>query len=305
MQITSATLNALRVRFSNDFAKGYGMAEQWFSKVSTTVPSDGEGNVYGWMAELPEMREWLGERVVANLKEHAYTLPNKRYELTYGVNRDKIADDKLAIYAMHFQQLGSRTKKHPDILMRDAMRAGQNNVCYNGQSFFSTTHPIDPYTAGLGTYSNYSASGMALTPANFEAVRAIMMNYKGESGTPLGIRPNLLVVPPQLEMAAKRILKMASIPSAAGTAAESNPNEGMADYVVAEDLGLDATTWYMLCTTRGIQPFVYQLREASEFAMLVAANDPNVFNLNEYRFGSTIRDNAGYSLPFLAYKAVA
>jgi phage major head subunit gpT-like protein len=304
MQITQATLNALRVRFSNDFAKGYGIAKQWYDKVSTTVPSDGEANIYGWMAELPEMREWLGERVVANLKEHAYSLANKRYELTYGVNRDKIADDKLAIYALHFTQLGGRTKKHPDILMRDVMQNGQNALCYNGQNFFSTTHPIDPYQ-NLGTYSNYSASGMALTPANFEAVRATMMNYKGESGTPLGILPNLLVVPPQLEMAAKRILKSTSVPSAAGTAAETNVLEGAADYVVAEDLGGQPTTWYLLCTTRGINPFIYQLREASEFAMLVAANDPNVFNLNEYRFGSTVRDAAGYSLPFLAYKASA
>ena len=187
MQINQATLSNLRVKFSSDFAKGYAIAKTWYDKVSYTVPSDGTSNIYGWMAELPEMREWAGERLVANLKEHAYTLSNKRWELTYAVNADAIKDDKLAIYAQHFTQLGSRTKKHPDIVTRDAMRNGQNNICYNGNPFFSTTHPIDPYNIGLGTYSNYESTGRALTPANFEYVRALMMNYKGESGTPLGI----------------------------------------------------------------------------------------------------------------------
>ena len=117
MLINSATLNGLRVRFSNDYAKAYSICKTWYDKVSSTIPSDGNANVYGWMAELPEMREWIGERTIANLKEYAYTLANRRYELTYAIKRDDIKDDKLAVYATHFTQLGQRTKKHPDLLM--------------------------------------------------------------------------------------------------------------------------------------------------------------------------------------------
>ena len=306
MNITQAVLNNLRVRFSNDYAKGYSIAKTWYDRISSTIPSDGSSNVYGWMAELPEMREWVGERTVANLKEQVYTLTNKRYELTYAVNADNIKDDKLAVYALHFKQLGDRTKKHPDLIMRDALQNGQNATIYDGQPFFSTAHPVDQFTAGLGTYSNYSASGMALTAANYETVRGLMMAFKGESGTPLGIIPDLLVVPPQLEMVARRIVKSAMIPAVSGVAApESNVLEGSADVLVAPDLAGQATTWYLLCTNRGIMPFIYQLREASEFAMLTSSTDENVFKLNEYRFGSTVRDAAGYSLPFLAYKAAA
>lgn len=305
MIINSATLNNLRVAFKNDFAKGYGTAKNWYDKVSSTVLSDGHSNVYGWMAELPEMRAWFGERTIANLKEYAYSLVNQRYELTYAVKRDDIKDDKLAVYAMHFTQLGTRTKKHPDILLRDALRGGQNSpTLFTGQPYFATSHLVDPANAAAGTYSNYSSSGMALTHANFETVRGVMMAYKGESGTPLGISPNILVVPPQLEMQAKRIVKASMVPSAAGTAPETNVLEGAAEIVVAHDLIGDATTWYLMDTSRGIFPFIYQLREASEFAMVMGATDMPVFTRNEYWFGSTIRDAAGYTLPFLCYKAV-
>ena len=310
MLINSATLNGLRVRFSNDYAKAYSICKTWYDKVSSTIPSDGNANVYGWMAELPEMREWIGERTIANLKEYAYTLANRRYELTYAIKRDDIKDDKLAVYATHFTQLGQRTKKHPDLLMAAAMNGGQSSpILYTTQPYFSTAHLVDPFNATAGTYSNYSSSGMALTAANFEAVRYAMMAYKGESGTPLGIVPNLLVVPPALEMQARRILTSSMIPAPGGAqpgfAPEANVLESAAEIVVATDLQAYPTTWYLMDTTRGILPFVYQLREASEFAMLVAATDPGVFDKNEYHFGSTIRDAVGYTLPFLCYKATA
>ncbi len=305
MQINSATLNALRVQFSGIFSKAYDTTPNWYDKVATTVPSTGHSGVYGWVAQLPSMRKWLGERTVVNLKEYDYTLPNDRYELTYGVDRDDMKDDNLGTYAQSFTNLGMMTKKHPDELVRDAMRNGQSSkVLFTGAPFFSTSHKIDPSNAALGTYSNYSSSGKALTPANFEEVRAIMMNYKGESGLSLNLMPNLLVVPPQLEAAAKRILKMELIPNAAGTATESNPHVGTADYIVARDLGVDATTWYLMDTSRGVMPFIYQLRESSEFSIMTGANDLPVFEKNQYLFGSTIRDAAGYSLPFLCYKAV-
>ena len=79
----------------------------------------------------------------------------------------------------------------------------------------------------------------------------------------------------------------------------------MAKVVVAEELAAYPTAWYLLCTKRSVKPFVYQLRKATEFSCLVNLTDPNVFDNDEFKFGCYVRDNAGYSLPFLAYKALA
>lgn len=307
MQITAANLNALRVTFSRVFQQAYDVAENWYTDVASSMPSSGRLNTYGWMQALPHMREWLGERVVNNLSEVNYILFNKPFELTYGIKRADLEDDTqtLGIYQSSFQELGKNAKKHPDKLLADALASGQNTACFDGQPYFSTSHPVNALDSAFGTYSNYSASGMALTAANYTTVRATMMAYKNAGGVRMGIRSNILLVPPSLETAARTIVEAELIPNSAGTAAQSNVLKGTSKVIVAEELEDAPTAWYLLCTTRGVRPFIYQLRRPAEFTMLVNLTDPSVFQRDQYEFGANIRDNVGFSLPFLAYKAVA
>lgn len=60
--------------------------------------------------------------------------------------------------------------------------------------------------AGFGLWQFAFASKIDLTPANYEAARAAMMAFKGDGGRPLGIKPNVLIVPPSLEGAGMRLL---------------------------------------------------------------------------------------------------
>lgn len=53
--------------------------------------------------------------------------------------------------------------------------------------------------AGYGLWQLAYASKQALTAANYKAARAGMMARADDEGRPLGITPNLLVVPPSLE----------------------------------------------------------------------------------------------------------
>ena len=58
---------------------------------------------------------------------------------------------------------------------------------------------------GYGLWQTAYASKAALTMDNVMTARAAMMAYKGENGEPLGIVPNLLVVGPSLEKAARDV----------------------------------------------------------------------------------------------------
>lgn len=60
---------------------------------------------------------------------------------------------------------------------------------------------------GYGFWQMAYGSKQDLTPDNYEAARSAMMEFKDEDGTPLNIKPTLLVVPPSLEGAAKEILE--------------------------------------------------------------------------------------------------
>jgi len=64
----------------------------------------------------------------------------------------------------------------------------------------------DRKNVGFGLWQLAYASKDTLNAANYGAARAAMMGSKNDAGSPLGIRPGLLVVPPSLEGAGREIL---------------------------------------------------------------------------------------------------
>lgn len=300
MDLTPANIRALRTTFMKDFRDAYGTTSVFYPQISTTVRSSSAQNDYGWMADLPQVREWLGSRHIKNLITSSYTLKNKLFELTLGVKRDDIEDDNLGVYSEIAAAHGEAFRKHPDVLLTALLQDGESNLCFDGQNFFDTDHPVNPKDSSMSTYANYAASGKALTQDNFLAIRAIMMGYTGETGRPLGIRPNLLVVPPALEGTAISIVKSELVSSGS-----SNVTRGMADLLVVPELAGEDTTWYLLDVSRRMKPFVFQLRRPVSFVTKNRIDDDVVLEENEVRFYGDARYNAGYSLPFLAYKAVA
>lgn len=59
--------------------------------------------------------------------------------------------------------------------------------------------------------------------------------------------------------------------------------------------------WLLLCTDRGIKPFIKQVRRDYNFQGMTDLNDEGVFMRNEYRYGVDARLNVGYGLWQLAY----
>lgn len=59
---------------------------------------------------------------------------------------------------------------------------------------------------GYGFWQMCIASKHDLTPESYKAARAAMLNYTSDTGEPLGLIPNLLVIPPNLEGEARKLL---------------------------------------------------------------------------------------------------
>lgn len=308
MEITPTAIKSLKTSFLSIFRKGYDGTEPFYAKLCTEVPSSASQNDYGWMAKLPKMREWLGERIVQNLLTQSYAIKNKRFELTVGVDRDDIEDDNLGVYNPIVQEVGIQTQKQPDDLVVSLLQNGHTAtaLCYDGQSFFDTDHPVNPKDTSLGTQQNYWSSGKALNKANLVAVRAAMMTFKGEDNRPLGVNPRLLIVPPALEDTARQLAYADIIrEDGTGSAGVTNTLKGMYDVLVIPELAGQDTTWYLADVSRAIKGLVFQKRRAASFTMKTDVNDENVFHQNLFLFGADARNNAGYALWFLMAKAVA
>lgn len=272
MQITSASLDALRSGFSNAFKRGLGQSTSMYPRIATTIPSSTKENKYGWLGKLPNMREWVGPRAVQNLSEFDYSIRNKSFEMTIAVDRDDIEDDNIGVYDPLFVEMGESTAAHPDLLTFGLLKAGFATNCYDGQYFFDTDHPVineagatvsvantdggagtpwfllctrralkpviyqerrkaqfvakdNPkddnvfdnkefvygvdgrWNVGFGFWQMAWGSKQTLDAAHYETARAALTGMKGDHGRPLGLMPDLLVVPPALEGAARRLLK--------------------------------------------------------------------------------------------------
>lgn len=142
MLINSGTLKTLGTGFKAAFMRGLGQAASQRSLVATTVPSSTKSEEYGWLGKMPNMREWLGDRVVQNIKTHDYTIRNRDFELTLGVDRNDILDDNVGVYTPLMEEMGRSTEAHPEQLVFELLKAGFTTPCYDGQNFFDTDHPV-------------------------------------------------------------------------------------------------------------------------------------------------------------------
>ncbi len=142
MLINRATLNSAYIGFSAAFAAGLLKAQPMYERVATKVPSSTKTQEYGWLGDMPGFREWVGDRVINGMARHGYSLTNKTYENTIGVDRDDFEDDNLGTYAPMFQNFGWTAQTFPDTLVWALLKLGFATKCYDGQYFFDTDHPV-------------------------------------------------------------------------------------------------------------------------------------------------------------------
>jgi phage major head subunit gpT-like protein len=164
MIITSAVLNALRTGFATSFQRGFSGEASAYEQIATTVPSTTKSNTYGWLGKWPGMREWIGDRTLRNIQEHGYAVTNKDWESSVEVDRNDIEDDNLGMYGPMFEEAGLAARRHPDELVFGLLKAGHSTLCYDGQNYFDTDHPVAPNVDGTGvaaTVSNVQAGAAA------------------------------------------------------------------------------------------------------------------------------------------------
>lgn len=308
MLITDASLRDLFTGFNGAYNIGFDGAASTYKTIAMDVTSTSAEEKYPFMNSVPQLREWLTERVISGLKVHAFTIENKRFESTITVPATKIQDDQYGAFGPLFQMMGQNAKQHPDKLVYGLLAQGKTTTCYDGQPFFSQNHTIQVKTTEIAV-SNYQAapdgyagpswylidssrpikpmvfqvrqpyrltslvspsdyhvfmrdeyvygvdarvnagfalwqlafcSDAPLTPENYAAARAQMINIQKENGDKMGVIPTHLVVPAALEGVARQIVKnelrIATIetgtPAVAQTVAVSNEWAGTADLIM-------------------------------------------------------------------------
>jgi phage major head subunit gpT-like protein len=300
MLLTPDALSSIYVNFSQTWDAAFQAARVWWNEIATEMPSTTRENRYPWMSSIPKMREWVGERILHNVALRSTSLVNKDWEDTIKLDRNDVLDNQLAGYTTWIQGLAVQAKKLNDDMLVTVLQS-TTGLAFDGQPFWNASHPVNIDNSAGGTYSNLF-TGTALTLANFRTVRAAMAGYVGEDARSLGIVPNLLVVPPQLEVTALEIVAPMIV---SGGVAYPNVLSQAARVLVIPELANEPTVWYLMKTDGPLKPFIVQTRQAPQFQQLTDPTSENVFMRKQFLYGVDARGNAGYALPFLAARAAA
>ncbi|MBE3653493.1 Mu-like prophage major head subunit gpT family protein [Vibrio navarrensis] len=142
MITSGANLTILYTAVKANFQQGRQMYTPHWSKIATLVPSTTMTETYAWLGEFSRLREWIGERQVNRMKQHGYSLTNKKFEATEGIPRDYVEDDTYGVMMPKFQDMGYAAATHPDEMLFALLAAGFTTKCYDGQNFFDTDHPV-------------------------------------------------------------------------------------------------------------------------------------------------------------------
>ena len=301
--INITLLNSINTAFRTIFLNSYRAQNPIASEIADVRTSNTLEEAYAVIGASPRMREWIGERVVQNFGAKIHTIKNKDWEVTVEVDRNDLEDDRIGIYRPQIADLGKNAALLWDDLVADALLTGHQNLCFDGQYFFDTDHPMDPENASSTSLKNLFTA-CALTHANYAYVRSQMAAWKmgPGSGRSLRVKGTKLVVGPALEVTAREIVTPQVIPDLAG-ATKVNVLAGTAQVVVLPEI--TGTDWYLIDASNSEKPIIVSQRKKPEFVAKTDSSDDSVFWRKKFHFGVDARGVAGYGPWFLAAKATA
>ncbi|MDP8079521.1 Mu-like prophage major head subunit gpT family protein [Phocoenobacter skyensis] len=148
----SELLKALDTAFKKEFQNGLDLIKPQWSVVAMRVSSKTAMNTYGILSKFPKMREWVGERQIKKMQAQAIVVKNKLFESTVDVPRVNIEDDDVGLFSDMAKHAGQSAAELPDDLVFGILSKGKTTLCYDGQNFFDTDHPVYENVDGTGSH---------------------------------------------------------------------------------------------------------------------------------------------------------
>jgi phage major head subunit gpT-like protein len=308
MDPTPQNLLPLFTSVNVTFYEGYAGTAPWVDEVAMTVPSDTSLELYGWMDRMNTMREWIGPRVVASPIVQSRSLVNKHWEATYGMDLNRVRDDKYGLLLPEIRELARQVAKQHDYQMQSTIES--NPTCFDGTPFFGTAHPTDTSGQLNSTTQSNDLTTLALSPSAWGTVKSAMRSFVGRDGKPFNEWPDLLVVPTALEEAALTLRDAAFFsPQSFGGSTTNVGNvqniyKGTMRVLVIPEL-THPKIWYALSTQSAVKAFIKQLRMEAQFVPRVSPTDDNVFWMRQLIWGADMRSAYDVSLWFKAIRCGA
>lgn len=282
------------------------------TKIAVVMSSNGASMTHAWLKQLPQLREWLGDRQVSNVSSKSLTILNRLFEATIGMKRTEIEDDMHSLYLPIVGSMGIDGANFPVELCMEALLKGTSTTWVDDVAFFSSSR-----TYGDNTIDNYGTDALSVT--NFNSAIAKIGSYVGGHNKPLGVKPFALMYGPALRTLAFEVLRddfAARTADATGNPQGNNPNKNLIEPIesdmLIDGITIDGTSydaanyWFILCQKSGIKGLAYQDRLPAELQTQKWNPEAEAtFDTDTFEIGTRLRGEAFLAIPHLIYGSFA
>jgi phage major head subunit gpT-like protein len=329
MLVRPSNWNLFQSIVQTSFWMAYADAPAAYPQLAKIIPCKSRFYVEGWMGRFPKPRRWVGSRLVNTPAPMTYQVEIFPKEDTIGLDLFELRDDVYGVFNQTIPNLAVNAKQDYDWELRDLIegigsQTGQAQLGTDQLTHWNGAHPVDFYDASAGTYTNdYGAAGTvingitvggALGANAFATVRQDMMNRRSETGEPMGIMADMLVVATQNEYVADTILQAQflglpqigaanALGGAALVGASTNILRAKVDQITWAPLFAQPAAWYLLHTKGPIKPFQIAENQAYELSTRSSPTDPIVWDTHTVQYGVTARFSPTWAPPFLSSRS--
>jgi len=264
-----------------ELLRSYNIAPGNWRKIVTSVPLRD-------MKEVTRLRRSDTDRyeVVPEGAEHEQgdfssykvTYTPKKYERGVNFTWEMLINDDLGAFRNIGRELGLAAHNTINDFVTGFIR--DNGAIYDGTALFHADH------GNLGS----TALGEATLAAGITAMRG----QTSEKGNPLNIEPGFLLVPPELEFTAKKLVNSVLVPGSSNN--DVNVLQGIVE-VQVEPLLTDSNNWYLVAKTSSIQTIEIGFlggRETPEILVKEDFERDVVWYKGRVVFGGAVVDYRGF-----------
>ncbi len=254
--------------------------------ITSIFPSEGEDEKYGFLGDLPAVREWVGDKTAGHIKDYSYTLTNKNYYIAIDIDRNEINDDRMGILKPRIAQMVNTLNRHKWQLIVDQLEAGETNLAYDGSAYFAThSNPaLDNLLSG-------TSSTLASIKTDIYTGRATMLEFVSDADRAMRLAMDTILVPAEQEGLFLEAVESSANPGGAGTGI-FNPMKGWIKQLIVEPSLGDADDWYGFAANQPLKPMILQIRENANPVLDTTSTARNRIMV----FSAEMRCVAGYGI---------
>lgn len=250
------------------------MRKQLFNVQASTLAQENGVGLGGMAPDAWEQFQASGAKGTLDFdQQYTQTYTHLEYPVTLVIRKQLVLNDQYGKIAGLIRKAGISAEQFMEVkaasLLNNAFSASYN--LSDGKPLCSATHPKGK-NGGAGTYSNRGTA--ALNAAALSTARVAMMRFKDDKGNDVGLMPNELWFPPELQDTAIIATKSLNDPSSANGAV--NPQAEAQRWTLKPMQRLtDTTNWFIADGVARQEAVNWYEREAMQ-AMLVDENTTEV-----------------------------